>query len=164
MVRRVSAVVLLALTACAARHADETATGGDEIVSVPQTEVERSSIGLTWLYSYAQWTTTMHGADLDASPAYWAYWHWYDQIASGYGTTIAAGGNWATANRIASKYGVMSERAFLGQNADGAARLDTALASVNASLGSGVLSSIAARRDRLAVRRELDRALGPRQD
>ncbi len=163
MSRRASSLALVAfaaLTACAAKPADESAMADDEVVSVPQTEVERSSIGMTWLYAYAQWTTTMHGPDLDASPTYWAYWHWFDQIAAGYGTTIATGGNWTTANRIASKYGVMPEHAFLGTGVDSGARIEQALTAMRASLESGLLSSIAARRDRLAVRRELDRAFG----
>jgi hypothetical protein len=151
-------VLALAVSACTAPPDDGSAQSDDQIVSIPQTEIERSSIGCTWLYSYAQWTATMHGKDLDPSPAYWAYWHWFDQIAAGFGTTIATGGNWATANSIAAKYGVMPSNAFLGDGADGGARLDAALATIRTSLESGVLSTTVARRDRLAVRRELDRA------
>jgi hypothetical protein len=161
---RASTVALGAcvLAACAAPSPSTQATGDDEIVGVPQTDVERQSIGLSWLWSYAGWVKTMHGtADLDPSPAYWAYWHWFDQIASGYGTTIATGGNWDTANRIVLKYGLMSDRAFLaGGDPDGGARERAALAAIDDSLASGPLSSVVTRRDRLAVRRELDRAWG----
>ena len=56
------------------------ATGSDDIVDVPQTDVERQSIGNTWLYAHAAWVATMHqaasGESFDVSPWYWTYWHW----------------------------------------------------------------------------------------
>ncbi len=160
---RLSTVVLLAsLSACAASTNDTATAGDDVIVGVPQTDVERQSIGLSWLWSYGDWVKTMHGgSDLDPSPAYWAYWHWFDQIANGYSATIATGGNWQTANGIVSKYGLMSNAPFLaGGDSDPAKREQAALAAINASLVNGPLASTVTRRDRLAVRRELDRAWG----
>ena len=158
-------VACVAPSACASASAagDDAATAGDDVVvGVPQTDVERQSIGLSWLWAYAGWVDAMHGGtDLAASPSYWAYWHWFDQIASGYGASIATGGNWQTANQLATKYGVMPDAVFLaGGDPDAAKREQTALAAIDASLAKGPLASTLTRRDRLAVRRELDRAWG----
>ncbi len=142
------------------------ATGSDDIVDVPQTDVERQSIGTTWLYAHASWVASMHqaasGESFDVSPSYWTYWHWFDQIAGGAATTISTGGNWATANGIVKKYGLAHESAFVvnGAITDMGARQAAALAAVNASLTSGALSMRGARSDKALVRRELDRAWG----
>ncbi|HEY8078154.1 MAG TPA: hypothetical protein VIF62_28700 [Labilithrix sp.] len=162
LLRAATALVLASLAACAANTEDTSTVGDDVVVGVPQTDVERQSIGLSWLWSYGDWVKTMHGGtDLTPSPTYWAYWHWFDQIANGYGDTIATGGNWATANSIVSKYGLADDATFLaGGDPDPVKREQAALAAINASLASGPLSSTVTRRDRLAVRRELDRAWG----
>lgn len=138
----------------------------DEIVDVPQTVVERRSIGASWLYAHASWVESMHeaatGEDFDVSRSYWTYWHWYDQIVGRSPAKISTGGNWTTANGIVKKYGVLSEADFVvaGTTAEPSARQAQALAAVDASLRDGALSTAAARRDRRLVRRELDRAFG----
>lgn len=169
MSRRFLLAPLLAagVMACAARD-DTGPTAGssdDDIIGVPQTAVERDNVGGTWLFAHAAWADQLHRAaapdGLDPSPSYWAYWHWFDQIASGIGSTIATGGNWETASRLVTKYGLASDAWFLsGGSADGAERERAALATIAASLDSGALSTPVARRDRLIVRRELDRAWG----
>ena len=142
------------------------ASGSDEIISVPQTDVERQSIGNTWIYAHVTWVETMHaaasGEAFDVSPSYWTYWHWFDQVAGGAATTLSTGGNWETTNGIVKKYGLAHERSFIVADAtmDMSARQASALAAVNASLQSGALSVPGARADKALVRRELDRAWG----
>jgi len=163
--------VLLSLSStfacgCAAATDDDAVTGDNEIVDVPQTDVERQSIGNCWLYAHASWAESMHkaatGEDFDVSQSYWTYWHWFDQIAGGFATQIATGGNWATANAIARKYGLVTEAAFVSADAttEASARQSTALAAINESLKNGALKGSGARRDKALVRRELDRAWG----
>jgi hypothetical protein len=157
--------LLLTLGVGCAAPANEgpTATGDDEIVDVPQTDVERQSIGNCWLYAHASWVESMRkratGEDFDVSQSYWTYWHWFDQIAAGAGATITTGGNWQTANGIVKKYGLVEERAFVVADSETemSSRQATALAAINASLASGVLRTASARRDRALVRKELDR-------
>lgn len=140
------------------------ASGSDDIVDVPQTDVERQSIGNCWIYAHASWVESMHkaatGESFDVSQSYWTYWHWFDQIASGSGTSIATGGNWQTANGIVKKYGLSAESAFVTADTESemSTRQASALAIVNESLARGALKSTAARRDKALVRRELDRA------
>ena len=107
----------LALGCAAPSDAGPTSTGSDEIVDVPQTDVERQSIGNCWIYAHASWVESMHkaatGESFDVSESYWIYWHWFDQITNGSAATISTGGNWATANGIVKKYGLASEKTRL---------------------------------------------------
>lgn len=162
-----ASLVAVALAACATRDETGPSAGAtdDDIIGIPQTAVERDNIGASWLFSQASWTDAVHRAassdGLDPSPSYWAYWHWFDQIAAGFGSSIATGGNWDSASRIVTKYGLVSERVFLaGGSGDAGDRQRAALETISASLAGGALSSPVARRDRLLVRRELDRAWG----
>lgn len=168
--RSVTVVVALALAsslggACAAPvEGGPVATSSEDIVDVPQTDVERQSIGNCWLYAHSSWIGSMHkaatGESFDVSESYWTYWHWFDQIVGGAASKISTGGNWQTANGIVKKYGLVPERSFVvtDGNSDMSTRQATALAIVNESLASGALKSASARRDRALVRRELDRA------
>lgn len=152
----VIAALITVLTGACAAPQPATDRGGDEIVSVTQTSVDRLSIGDSWLYAEATWVEQLHGdAAFHASVSYWTYWYWYDQITQGIGTTIATGGNWRTANAIVRKYGLVDRSAF---GDDEAPRHDAAIAAIGASLTNGALSSLSARKDRTLVRRELDRA------
>lgn len=140
-----------------------TASSADEIVDVPQTDIERQSIGNCWLYAHASWVESMHkaatGEDFDVSQSYWTYWHWFDQISAGTSAKISTGGNWQTANAIVRKYGVVAERAFVAADTESemSTRQASALAALEASLRNGALSTFAARRDKAVVRKELDR-------
>jgi hypothetical protein len=168
--RSVTVVVGFALAsslggACAApSEAGPVASGSEDIVDVPQTDVERQSIGNCWLYAHSSWVGSMHraatGESFDVSESYWTYWHWFDQIAGGAASKISTGGNWQTANGIVRKYGLAPERSFVVTDTDTemSTRQATALAIVNESLANGALKSPAARRDRALVRKELDRA------
>jgi hypothetical protein len=146
--------------------ADETANDENDIVNVAQTDVERQSIGNCWIYAHASWIESMNksatGASFDLSQSYWTYWHWFDQIASGFGSEISTGGNYTTASNIVRKYGLMSEGAFVDTDTQNemSSRQSSALATINDSLKNGALKETSARRDRLLVRRELDRAWG----
>jgi len=158
--------VALALGGCSSAVDVPTNTGDDEIVNVPQTDVERQSIGNCWLYAHASWAESMHksatGEDFDISQSYWTYWHWFDQIVGGFATKISTGGNYGTASGIVRKYGLMPEAGFVAADVAGemSARQSSALAAIDASLASGALSTSSARRDRVLVRSELDRAWG----
>ncbi|MBS2013811.1 MAG: hypothetical protein JST00_13050 [Deltaproteobacteria bacterium] len=159
-------IALAAAPACAAPTNPDpnTGTGEDDIVNVPQTEVERQSIGNCWLYAHASWAESMHktatGEDFDVSQSYWTYWHWFDQITAGFSSQISTGGNYATASGIVRKYGLVSEAGFVDTDVQNemSTRQASALAAINESLKNGVLKDSAARRDRALVRRELDAA------
>lgn len=153
--------------ACSAPAAEEAATSDEnEIVDVPQTDVERQSIGNCWIYAHASWVESMHekatGESFDVSQSYWTYWHWFDQIAGGFATQISTGGNWTTANGIVKKYGLMAEADFvpLDTTNEMSSRQKQALDAMNASLKTGALKDPAARRDKKLVRKEMDRAWG----
>lgn len=154
----------LAIGCAAPSDQGPVASGSDDIVDVPQTDVERQSIGNCWIYAHASWVESMHkaatGESFDVSQSYWTYWHWFDQIAVGTAGQISTGGNWQTANGIVRKYGLSPERSFVlaDTETEMSARQASALAAVNASLASGALKTSAARRDRALVRKELDRA------
>ena len=155
-----SFVTALLLVACAApTDAVPLGAGESDIVNVPQTEVDRLSIGCSWIYAEASWAETLHtaatGESFTIAPTYWIYWHWFDQIANAGTPKIATGGNWETANGIARKYGLVSAADF-----SPTAAAPAALAALNASLATGALAAPAARRDRALVRRELDRVWG----
>ena len=156
----------IAIPACASETTEPPATGSgeDDIVNVPQTDVERQSIGNCWLYAHASWVESMHksatGEDFDISQSYWTYWHWFDQIASGFSAQISTGGNYSTASGIVRKYGLMSEGAFVDTDTTNemSSRQASALAAINESMKNGALKDPAARRDRALVRREMDAA------
>jgi aminopeptidase C len=162
-----AALVLLSAFGCSARKTDDSAVADEnEIVDVPQTDVERQSIGNCWIYAHASWVESMHktatGEDFDVSQSYWTYWHWFDQIAGGFGSKISTGGNWTTANGIIKKYGLMAEADFVALDTESemSSRQSSALAALDASLASGALQDPAARRDKKIVRQEMDRAWG----
>jgi len=161
------ALITLSLAVgCAAPPEGPTATGADEIVDVPQTDVERQSIGNCWLYAHASWVELMHKAAtseiFDTSQSYWTYWHWFGQITAGFAPKISTGGNWTTANNIVKKYGLAPEIAFVDADTltEMSSRQSSALAAIDESLKNGVLKDPAARRDNKVVRQELDRAWG----
>ncbi len=170
--RSLSLALLLSLSAasamgCATEVTDEaTEVDENEIVNVPQTDVERQSIGNCWLYAHATWIESMNlsatGEAFDLSQSYWTYWHWFDQIAGGWSSEISTGGNWTTANNIIKKYGLMAEKDFISADTlnEMSSRQKSALEALNTSLKSGALKDSAARRDKKKVRQEMDRAWG----
>ncbi|WP_394846870.1 hypothetical protein LZC95_05315 [Pendulispora brunnea] len=158
---------VLSIPACSIPHQDsEVASRSDEIVDVPQTPVERQSIGNCWLYAEAAWVESMHlsatGESFTASESYWTYWHWFDQIAEDDATEVQTGGWEATAHRIITMRGLVRQADFV--LADNGVEMSTqqkkALDAVNAELRSGRLSTASARADRKLVRSVLDKAWG----
>lgn len=151
---------------CVAPTNEATDTATSDIVNVPQTDVERQSIGNCWLYAEASWVESMHlaatGRAFDSSQSYWTYWHWFEQISAGYGDSISTGGSWMTANGLVRRYGLMAERDFIATDTESemSGRQKSALAALNTALKSGALSTDRARRDRHLVRVEMDRAWG----
>ena len=145
---------------------DEVAASEDAIVDIDNSRVKRQSIGNCWLYATASWAESLAkqvpgASELNLSESYWTYWHWFDQIANGAtADEISTGGWYVTAAEIIARYGVMYEGAFIPSEASAemSNRQKTALDRMNASLKSGVLSTPEARRDRVLVRKELDKA------
>ena len=145
---------------------EEVAASEDAIVDIDNSRVKRQSIGNCWLYATASWAESIAkqvpGAyEVNMSESYWTYWHWFDQIANGSTTEeISTGGWYATAAEIIARYGVMYEGSFIPSEASAemSLRQKTALDTMNASLKTGALSTPEARRDRVLVRKELDKA------
>jgi hypothetical protein len=148
---------------------DDGLTGAstDPIVDIDSSAVKRQSIGNCWIYATASWAESLikqadaHDQEVNLSESYWTYWHWFDQIANGQATTeVTTGGFYTTAAEIISRYGIVFEADFIPSEAsvEMSARQKSALANINASLKSGVLSNAAKRRDRAAVRSELNAA------
>lgn len=163
----IAALALAPVIACSAEASSEPAgeaTDENEIVNIAQTDVERQSIGNCWLYAHASWVESMHktatNQDFDVSQSYWTYWHWFDQIAGGFTTEVSTGGGWAVANEIVRKYGLVAEKDFVAADTENemSSRQSSALAAINTSLKSGVLSDPAKRRDKKTVRAEMDKA------
>ncbi|CAN5924710.1 hypothetical protein BH11MYX4_BH11MYX4_36070 [soil metagenome] len=171
---KLSLIALLALAAPFATGCSSAEDGSapvatdddNEIVNVPQTDVERQSIGNCWIYAHATWVESMHLAatneSFDTSQSYWTYWHWFDQVAGGFSSEISTGGNWTTANNLVRKYGLIAEKDFIAADTTNemSARQASALATMNESLKSGALKDPASRRDKKLLRKEMDRAWG----
>src|SRR5690606_16167114 len=155
---------------------DGTGESTDDVTDVMNSSVKNQSIGNCWVYATIGWAESLHltqtGHELNLSESWVSYWHWYEQIAGGpAGDTsvasldkgqISTGGWWGVGVEIMRRYGVLSEGAFIPEEAEAArsSRQSSALSAINASLKSGVLSDPAKRRDRAVVRAELDKAWG----
>ncbi len=175
--RSLVAPSLLALalsTGCAMNTADreEDVTEGaseDAISDVPQSVVERQSIGNCWIYAHASWFESMYltatGNQYDSSQSYVTYWHWFEQIANGEidgEKEISTGGWFRTANYLVKTYGVAAEKDFIPTDANNemSNAQSSALSKVNQELATGRLSTTTARRNRQLVRQVLDEAFG----
>ena len=171
------ALATLGAAGCAADTQDDHAVSGDDesskddITQVSHTKVKRQSIGNCWLYATSSWLEALNkGAtseEANTSESWLTYWHWYEQIANGGARDeISTGGSFGTAADLIARYGIMNEADFIPSEGDSemSNRQSTALNAINASLKSGVLKDPAMRRDRKAVRKELDRAWGLSED
>jgi hypothetical protein len=144
-------------------------SSSDNVTDVPHTDVERQSIGNCWLYAQASWVESMNlaatGEQFDVSQSYWTYWHWYDEITSGWGTDdeISTGGNQWTSNDLVRERGIMPEIEFVPDDSRGEMSYtqESALNQVNRELSDGGrLETREARQDRALVRQVLDEAWG----
>jgi hypothetical protein len=171
--RWLSLAALLALAAgssvaCSAETAssdDETGSSTDDITGVDQAKVKRQSIGNCWLYATSGWVEALNkaqtGEEMDTSESWLTYWHWFEQLANGRASSeVSTGGSFGTAADLISRYGVTLEKDFIPEeaNSEMSSRQSTALNAVNASLKSGAMKDAVARRDRTAIRKELDKA------
>ena len=168
----------LASTTALGCAADDTAADGaetddgngaavDDITQVSHSKVKRQSIGNCWLYATASWLEALNkeatGTEQNTSESYLTYWHWYEQLANGRGgAEISTGGSYGTAVDLIARYGMMLEADFIPaeSEAEMSNRQSSALNATNASLKSGALKEAVARRDRAAIRAELDKAWG----
>ncbi len=147
---------------------DETSeTSEDAISNVPQSVVERQSIGNCWIYAHASWLESMNlkatGKEFDSSQTYVTYWHWFEQVVNGEingEKEISTGGWFRTANYLVTTYGLAAEKDFAPSDGDAemSQEQSKALATMNRELSTGRLATDAARKDRRLVRLVLDEA------
>jgi len=144
---------------------DGSGSSTDDITSVSQSAVKRQSIGNCWLYATTSWLEALNKAatneELNTSESWLTYWHWYEQLANGRASgEISTGGSYGTAANLIARYGVTLEKDFIKTEAESemSGRQSSALNAVNASLKSGALKDAVARRDKKAIRKELDAA------
>lgn len=154
--------------------ADSTDSSSDDITNVANSSVKKQSIGNCWVYASIGWAESLRigysGEELNLSESYVSYWHWYEQITGGAAgmvgvasldkDQVTTGGFFGVAVELMRRYGVMNEGTFIPEEAEAArsARQSSALAAINTSLKSGVLSDKAKRKDLALVRAEMDKA------
>ena len=144
----------------------ENAVGA--LAAVPVTPIKLQAIGNCWAYATAAWVESLHkGATdetLDVSEAYITYWSWLKKITQDNADDadrdeIGTGASWGKAVEILRRYGVYTGAFVPGdKQREGGDRQQAALVAINASLVSGPLETLGARRDKVLVRRELNRA------
>ena len=144
---------------------DGAGSSTDDITSVNQSAVKRQSIGNCWLYATTSWLEALNKAatneEVNTSESWLTYWHWYEQLANGRAAAeIETGGGWETAAGLIARYGVTLEKDFIKAEAESemSSRQSSALNAANLSLKSGALKDAVARRDKKAIRKELDAA------
>jgi hypothetical protein len=150
-----------------ADEAEEVGSNEDEVTAVPQSVVERQSIGNCWIYAHASWLESMNksatGQTYDSSQSYQTYWHWFEQLVNGEtegDSEIQTGGWFRTSNYLTERYGVAPEAAFVPEDvgSEMSARQKAALDKINLEMKSGRLATPNARRNRSLVRTVLDEA------
>ena len=147
---------------------DDTGSSTDDITQVSHTKVKRQSIGNCWLYATTSWLEALNnaatGTEKNTSESWLTYWHWYEQIANGSARTeISTGGSYGTGADLINRYGIVMEGDFIAGEAEAemSARQSSALDSVNAQLkNGGPLKEAVTARDKIAIRKELDKAWG----
>jgi hypothetical protein len=157
---------------------EPTDTTVDEVTDLTHTSVKRQSIGNCWIYATTGWiesqrakytrtTANPAGEQLNISESWVTYWHWYKHITDGSTSNeIETGGFWGEAGDLILTRGWMSEGDFIPEEANSeiSQRQSAALAYMNNSLRSGMLSTPMARANKTLVRDELDRAFNLRAD
>lgn len=170
----------LSLAACSSfGSGEDVGEGSGAIADVPETAVrDQKDTGNCWLFATLGWVESLEmGAARDQgedttvrhySPAYLDYWDWYEKITSGSVTgndlatlkgALDGGGSWGAAVELVSRWGLVRSK-DVDPNERDADKALAALSEMTTSLASGNLKTAAARKDRRAVRRELDRAFG----
>ncbi|HTJ80605.1 MAG TPA: hypothetical protein VL400_02745 [Polyangiaceae bacterium] len=157
---------LLGLGALAAGCGPDTDSEEGNVTDVPQSPVERQSIGNCWLYATASWVESMHLAAtnevFDTSQSYWTYWHWYGQITRESVSEIETGGGEDVSFQLIKERGLIAEADFLPEDAIGemSSRQKSALDKINQELATGRLASASSRTNGKLVRQVLDEAWG----
>jgi len=165
-IRSLAVASVLALSLGASACVVEVGQDDSNITDVNHTDVERQSIGNCWLYAQASWVESMHlaatGQAFDISQSYWTYWHWFDQIGSGWNDEISTGGNQWTSNALAQDRGIMAELDFVPEDAAGemSDRQKSALNKINSELRNGRLKERSDRQNGELVRQVMDEAWG----
>ena len=137
-------------------ESDSTGSNSDDVTDVKNSAVKNQAIGNCWVYASVGWAESLRlthaGEELNLSESWISYWHWYEQIAGGPPSEVAvaaldkgqigAGGWFGVAAEIIRRYGVISEGAFIAEEAESArsSRQSSALSAINTSLKTGVLS------------------------
>lgn len=175
-----SLALALALAAaplgCAGQDPPAPSSSSDDLTDVKQSTVKNQSIGNCWVYASMGWAESLHltqtAEELNLSESWISYWHWYEELAgpppgqvslaSLDKGQLSTGGWFGLAAELMSRYGVIKEGSFIPEEGESArsSRQSSALSTINASLKTGTLSDPAKRRDRAAVRKELDKAWG----
>ena len=170
------AALALGLAATTAACGSDPESNVDDLTNVQNSTVKNQSIGNCWVYATMGWAESLHltqtAEELNLSESWISYWHWYEGIAgppSGQ-TSLASldkgqlstGGWYGLAAELMRRYGVIKEGSFIPEEAESArsTRQSAALAAINTSLKTGLLSDAAKRKDRKLVRQELDKAWG----
>jgi len=172
--RLLAATSTLALASQVVGCVTDPSSQSDDITNVANSKVKNQSIGNCWIYATVGWAESLRlgysGEELNLSESYTSYWHWFEQIGGGAGgltgtasldkDQISTGGFFGVAAELMRRYGVMDEGTFIPEEAEAArsARQSKALAAINASLKTGVLSDKAKRKDLAVVRAEMDKA------
>ncbi len=186
--RSISVATMIAFSATGCAPVDNSPLSGenseeptdvavDAVTDLTHSSVKRQSIGNCWIYATVGWIESLRlkasvtaaapmGEQLNISESYITYWHWYKSLMAGEvtGMEIETGGFWGEAGDIIIARGYMSEGDFIPEEANAAqsARQSSALAAINTSIRTGMLSMPANRRNGTIVRAELDRAFGLR--
>ena len=143
-----------------------------KVVDIPQTDVERQSIGNCWVYAAASWSESLHkratDENFDASQSYWTYMDWFTKITDNFSSIdeVSTGGNYRMIKNIIQKYGLIREIDFVPADSDDemSKQQDLAHDKINHEIKLGVLNTKEAQKDKKLVRSVLDEAFGLSQD
>ena len=146
--------------------AEDISLADDAVTDVNHSAVKRQSIGNCWLYAALGWAESLNksatGVEQNYSESYLTFWSWYDRLVNGEvtGTELSTGGSFGYGTTLMSKYGLVNEGSFIGEevSAEMSARQKAALTYINASIKSGALKTTTARRNRATVTAELVKA------
>jgi hypothetical protein len=177
--RGIRIAALAALVGCGGEVASR---GTDDLTEVPVgARRNQRETGNCWLFATANWIESLElGARSDIpdrpsatghlSIAYWDYWDWYEKITGerlkektdkGLRDELDSGGSWGEAVELVLARGLLRANDFIGRGeTEDADAVERALVHLSRSLREGELKTPSARRDRVKVRRELDRAFG----
>lgn len=157
------------LFACGGESPEDGAKAEDDIVNISHSSVKDQEIGNCWIYAATGWAESLHlgysGEELNLSESWQTYVDFYFGILDNNITDkdgLQTGGWFGEGQDWIARFGYFDEATFIpgDETQEGARKQSSALAALNASIKTGVLSDPAKRRDRNVVRDELDKAWG----